>query len=164
MIRRLMRLKILDNNRRMSFNIYVREEDTKLPVSKEKLENIAAYTFQLTGKGEGDISLVVCNDKFITQLNKKYKKRSSPTDVLSFPMRDGGFFQSKGNILGDIVISADTAKRQAKELGESLEEEFFILFIHGLLHLLGYNHKSQAEEKTMREITQNILTGVQQIL
>jgi probable rRNA maturation factor len=77
-------------------------------------------------------------------------------------MREEETPQIGSNILGDIIISIDTARRQANAMGETLDEEFLILFIHGLLHLLGYTHNYQKDEKTMMEFTKKILSEVAQ--
>jgi conserved hypothetical protein TIGR00043 len=84
------------------------------------------------------------SDAQIKRLNKLYRNKDKPTDVLSFPIGEkvNGWL-----ILGDVVISVDTAKRQAKELGYSLEEELKRLLVHGLVHLLGYDHELGGEEE-----------------
>ncbi len=138
----------------------MREEKRRLPLSCGKLENIARSTFALTKEEEGDISLVVCDDPFITELNERYKKRNGPTDVLSFSMREGKTLVNQDPAVGDIVISVDTAERQAAEFGTSLDEEFIVLFVHGLLHLLGYDHRNGAQKKKMEAVTKKIITGV----
>ena len=146
----------------MDFNVYIREENRNLPVSEKILKKLSGTAFRLTGKETGDISLVVCDDQFISRLNTKYKGKEEPTDVLSFTMRDEETPQIGSNILGDIIISIDTARRQADAMGETLNEEFLILFIHGLLHLLGYTHSNQQDENTMTEFTKKILSEVAQ--
>jgi probable rRNA maturation factor len=146
----------------VSFTVFIREERRKLPVPQKKLEKIVRYAFQMTGSEEGDISLVVCDDERITELNEKYKKKNEATDVLAFSMREGEALSSIGTMLGDIVISIDRASRQATELGETLEEEFVILFVHGLLHLLGFDHQNRREESIMQEYTKMIVRGVEQ--
>ncbi|UCB45607.1 MAG: rRNA maturation RNase YbeY [Spirochaetota bacterium] len=146
----------------MSFKVFVREEQRKLPVSQKTLKKIAQFTFHITGIEEGDISLVVCDDKLITKLNESYMKRSGPTDVLAFSMLEGKSLTAPGKMLGDIVISADTAAKQAGDFGETLEQEFLILFIHGLLHLLGFDHKNIREKEVMQDYTDKILMGMEQ--
>ena len=97
----------------MDFDIYVKRENRGLPVPLAKLKKLSQAAFQSTGKKAGDISLVVCDDRFISELNRKYKGIDGPTDVLSFSMSEGEKLVSDGNILGDIIISVDTAQRQA---------------------------------------------------
>ncbi|MGB9613225.1 MAG: rRNA maturation RNase YbeY [Candidatus Margulisiibacteriota bacterium] len=91
-------------------------------------------------KGKIDVSLV--NDQKIRELNRNFRKKDKPTNVLSFSY-------GPGEIIGDVVISKDTAKREAKRLGISYREEIKRLIIHGVLHILGYDHgkkMSYAEE------------------
>eukprot|EP00884_Botryococcus_braunii_P004928 jgi/Botrbrau1/14436/Bobra.0014s0082.1 len=93
-----------------------------------------------------ELSLVLCDDEVITELNTQYRGKDEPTDVLSFPIED---FLPKGvpmRILGDVVISLDTASRQAAEREVGLREECRVLLVHGLLHLVGYDHEEGEEE------------------
>ncbi len=143
---------------KVGVEVLIKEEKRRLPVSRQILSGATAMAFQLTGKKPGDISVVVCDDEYITQLNERYTGRSGPTDVLSFPMREGEFSDLSGALLGDIVISAETAAKQATEYGTTLEEEFLFLYIHGLLHLLGYTHETPMKEREMVEFSRKILS------
>lgn len=93
-----------------------------------------------------ELSILFTNDKHISQINKEYLNRDGPTNVISFPMSGEDEEKMGIPILGDIVISVDTAKREAEELGEDLELTIYRLIIHGLLHLLGYDHEGSEEE------------------
>ena len=110
----------------------------------KELEELYKY---LTNK---DIELILTTDEEIRELNKIHRNKDKATDVLSFPLED-----MPGMPLGSIVISLDTAKRVANELGHSIEEEIKLLFIHGLLHLLGYDHEIDNGE--MREKEKEII-------
>ncbi len=97
-----------------------------------------------------DLSILLTDDSEIQSLNKKFRDKDCPTDVLSFSM----FEELAGEVsvvepvgLGDVVISLETAKKQAKELGVSLSDELFRLLIHGTLHLLGYDHVDVSPEE-----------------
>ena len=95
-----------------------------------------------------EISLTFVGDEEIAEINEKYRGVARPTDVLSFPMFEADEPLCSGSSLGDLIISADTMKRQAAEYGHSEKRELCFLFVHGLLHLLGYDHEiSEAEEK-----------------
>lgn len=84
-------------------------------------------------------------------LNRRYRGKDKTTDVLSFSLREGAFSHIQPHILGDIVIAVPTAARQATEAGHTLGREIDILLVHGLLHLLGYNHElSDDEERRMK--------------
>lgn len=100
-----------------------------------------------------ELSVTVCNDGYIRELNRDYRGKDKATDVLSFPASDELDeinYDTGAVILGDIVISIDTAERQAKEYGNTLEREISFLTVHGMLHLLGFDHEiSEDEEKIM---------------
>jgi probable rRNA maturation factor len=87
-----------------------------------------------------EITLVLCDNNFIKELNSKYRGIDGPTDVISFPMNDSTIIQEP--LLGDIVIAIDIAKENCLETQLTLCKEVTYLFVHGLLHLLGFNHES----------------------
>ncbi len=96
-----------------------------------------------------ELSVTFCNNEYIHKLNKQYRDKDAPTDVLSFPLYDDGDiteFDCQAVTLGDIVISLERAKEQAKEIGHSFEEEVAFLTIHSTLHLLGYDHERSPED------------------
>ena len=89
-------------------------------------------------------SVALVSDQHIAALNRRYRRKARPTDVLSFPAGGNGY-------LGDVVISADTARRQARWFGHSLGEEIKLLMVHGLLHLMGYDHERDHGQMNRRE-------------
>ncbi|MFA6023946.1 MAG: rRNA maturation RNase YbeY [Candidatus Gracilibacteria bacterium] len=97
-----------------------------------------------------DLELLLTDDSTIHALNKQYRGKDRPTDVLSFSLEDPVH-------LGQLVISVDRAREQAEQIGQSLEEELRFLFAHGVLHLLGYDHEEPEEEKEMLEKTYALL-------
>jgi len=97
------------------------------------------------GYETSELSIVIVDDEQIRRLNRQYFHRSRPTNVISFPQQS--FAGHPARVLGDVVISIETAQRQAQIRGVQLEEEIIILLIHGLLHLLGYDHEGSAEER-----------------
>ncbi len=113
-------------------------------VKSKLLSKIAHRALEVLGLSKVELSIALVSDVQIKRLNKLYRNKDKPTDVLSFPI---GEKVEDWLILGDIVISVDTAKRQAKELGHSLEEELKRLLVHGLVHLLGYDHELGGEEE-----------------
>ena len=113
-------------------------------VESKLLSKIAHRALEVLGLSKVELSNAIVSDAQIKRLNKLYRNKDKPTDVLSFPI---GEKVEDWLILGDIVISVDTAKRQAKELGHSLEEELKRLLVHGLVHLLGYDHELGGEEE-----------------
>ena len=98
-----------------------------------------------------EVSVTLCDNDYIKELNKKYRGKDSETDVLSFPLYDFSSEELFGNQdtvpLGDIVISIERAKVQAKELGNTFLTEIAFLAIHSTLHLLGYDHERGAEDE-----------------
>jgi len=146
-----------------NFRISIREEKRSSPLGREILEKLTDRTFRITGRKEGDISLVFCDDDFIKNLNERYLHRHGPTDVLSFSMREGESSSPIDTVLGDIIISVDTAKRQAEKMQHSLQKEVMILFVHGLLHLLGYTHDSNDTHREMTDNAQEIMKGVDSV-
>ena len=106
-----------------------------------------------------EISLLLTGDERIRELNKEYRDKDYATDVLSFPMSEDPF--AEGGMLGDIAISLDTAKEQADEAAIRIERELAFLFIHGLLHLLGYDHEQGPdEEEEMFDLQEEILRNL----
>jgi probable rRNA maturation factor len=102
------------------------------------------------------VSLLLCDDAAIQALNREYRSVDAPTDVLAFAQEEGpalplGWADEEiPHILGDVVISVETARRQAADQGWALQEETEALLVHGLLHLLGYDHDVPAERDLMR--------------
>ncbi len=100
---------------------------------------------------DGELSILIVDDQEIARLNKRYLGRSSPTNVIAFPMQQGPFGQINPNLLGDVVISIDTAAREAQGAGISVESRLDQLLIHGILHLFGFDHEKTSEQaKAMR--------------
>ncbi|MBT4384574.1 rRNA maturation RNase YbeY [Candidatus Peregrinibacteria bacterium] len=120
--------------------IYLSKADTiEQSIFEEILKRLPELKENISGT---TVELLITNNDEIQTLNAKYRQKDYPTDVLSFPFSDG-------DSIGQIVISVDKAKEQAKELGQSQEEELQFLFAHGLLHLLGYDHEDPEDEKIM---------------
>lgn len=109
-----------------------------------------------------EVSVSFVNDKQIHELNLEHRNIDRPTDVLSFPLGENGVYDTNYEtgalLLGDIVISIETAYRQAQIYGHSLERELGFLTVHSMLHLLGYDHEeSSLQERIMREKEESIL-------
>lgn len=113
--------------------------------TQKVLHAAASFWLDEMGESSGELSVVLTDDAEIHALNRDYRDRDRPTDVLSFAQREGEDILG-GELLGDIVISVPTAARQADERGHSLREELLELLAHGLLHLLGYDHELSEEE------------------
>ena len=99
-----------------------------------------------------EVSILFVDDEGITVINREYLNRDRPTNVIAFPMTEGEFGNINPHILGDIVISVDTALRDARSGGLSFDDEVVYLLIHGLLHLIGYDHEgSESDAALMAE-------------
>lgn len=106
-----------------------------------------------------ELSLIIVDNQEIHQINQTYRGIDRPTDVISFALEDTTEIMIEGmpRMLGDIFISIDKIKEQAKEYQHSFQREFAFLFVHGLLHLLGYDHNDTKEQELMFEKQRQIL-------
>jgi len=95
---------------------------------------------------EGELSLLIVDDELMSALNKQYLDRPGSTNVIAFPMRQGPFAEMNANLLGDVVISIDTAVKEAEAGGLTVELRFDQLLIHGILHLFGFDHERSRED------------------
>ncbi len=105
---------------------------------------------------KAEVSILLTDDKEIRILNRDYRQTDKPTDVLSFSMLEGEGARFAGDVLGDIVLSITTASRQAREAKRPLLDEATMLVAHGLLHLLGWDHATPAEDRKMRARTDDL--------
>ncbi len=122
------------------------DNQTSLAVDLEALEKIAEA---LSTK---EVELIITDDATIQELNAEHRGKNNPTDVLSFPMEAPFTEQSVfGMPLGSIIIAESFVKEKAAEFGHSVQDELSLLFIHGMLHLLGFDHETDDGEMRMRE-------------
>ena len=109
------------------------------------------------GADDAAVAIVLVNDARIKGLNRAFRKQDRPTDVLAFSAREGPFGDLDSGVLGDVVISTETALRQAEELGHGMDEEILRLLIHGILHLLGYDHeRSPRQARRMQSLERDV--------
>lgn len=115
---------------------------------KSNLKKIARLVLKQLGlPKDSELSITFIEDPQMRELNRTYREIDRTTDVLSFPQSEGPDF----TLLGDIIISIDTARRHSRSYGVTLHEEIKKLIIHGILHLIGHNHKKKKETEIMRE-------------
>ena len=131
--------------------VQIGNRQDKHRISKKKIHETASVILNALDCPEAELSILIVDDQQIAQLNHQYLNREGPTNVIAFPMRQGPFSDIAPNVLGDVVISADTAKREAKSAGISTQDRFDQLLIHGTLHLLGYDHEHSAAEALKME-------------
>jgi len=103
--------------------------------------------------------VVLVDDAAMAALNRTYRGIAGPTDVLAFPMTEGQFRRITPDLLGDVVICTETARRQARMRRGDLRGELALLLVHGVLHLVGYDHGTAAERRDMRRMEQHILAA-----
>lgn len=137
----------------MQVTIIVRE---KRRVNRARLARVARAVMAAEGcHPEAELSVVLGDDAWIWELNETYKQQQAATDVLAFPQDAAP--EGEGPLLGDIAISAETAARQARELGHSLLRELEILVTHGILHLTGWRDDTAAQRRRMMARTEQLL-------
>jgi probable rRNA maturation factor len=129
--------------------ITIKNLQKKVPVYPARIKKSILRAIKQEGlKKQGEITVSFVNDRLISKLNQRYLKKKYPTDVLAFNMAESP--KSK-NMLADIIVSADTALRNARIYGTSAPYELSLYSIHGLLHLLGYNDQAPKERLLMRK-------------
>ncbi|MEA3423402.1 MAG: rRNA maturation RNase YbeY [Bacillota bacterium] len=131
------------------------QKNLELNESVEKyIKNAIETVLEIEGvENEGEVSVTIVDNDKIRVLNSDYRKIDSETDVLSFPQYDdliNTFSDMEYLVMGDIVISADKVIEQAEEFGHSIEREFTYLVIHSMYHLLGFDHLTEEDKKSMR--------------
>ncbi|MBA9083025.1 MULTISPECIES: rRNA maturation RNase YbeY [Bartonella] len=109
-------------------------------------------------KVTSELSLLFTNDDHIAQINAQWRFQNKPTNVLSFPAFPLKVGQSPKPMLGDIIIARETIMREAKEEGKSFQDHLTHMIVHGLLHLLGYNHETNDEANQMETLEREILS------
>jgi len=103
------------------------------------------------GCDTNEISIVITDDDQIQHLNKSYRGIDSPTNVLAFPMQEGQFSDITPGLLGDVVLSCDTAQAEADNAGITLSERVSQLLVHGILHLMGFDHETGSSDAAKME-------------
>lgn len=138
------------------------EKHSRLAECEEIIKNVLNEMAKVYGLEEDEeLSVLLCDNACIHQLNLQYRYIDRPTDVLSFALNENMQEVETNNaskLLGDLIISLDKVAEQAEEYGHSFERELAYLTVHGCLHILGYDHMDAAEKKEMRTEEEFILT------
>jgi probable rRNA maturation factor len=121
------------------------------------VEADAASVLRFFACDDAELSILLCDDATIWPLNRDYRHKDRPTDVLAFAQREGTPVPGQDHVLGDVVISVETAARQAEERGHSTAHELRVLVVHGICHLLGYDHEDDADAEVMEAKEREIL-------
>ncbi len=122
-----------------------------------ELEKAAAVALTAVGEKKAELSVYIVDDAEIKRLNFHYRGIDRPTDVLAFSMREGENLKGAEGILGDVVISTETAIRQARSYKRKIEDEINLYLVHGILHLVGYDDSSARESKRMQAMQEEVL-------
>ena len=130
-------------------------------IEPEAVRQQAQRLLELVDQSSAELSIVLCDDPFIHDLNREYRNIDTPTDVLSFSMNEGDIQNPHPEVLGDIVISVETASRQAIGAGHCTMDEVTFLLVHGLLHLLGYDHEKADDEMAMNRESKRLLDMIE---
>ena len=131
-------------------------EELSFPAEiEENVRAAAEKVGELYGVENGEVSVTLTNNDYIHQLNRKYRQIDRPTDVLSFALNESEEPDIENgpdiNVLGDIILSVERAEEQAADYGHSLRREIAFLTVHGMLHLLGYEHTEEADRLEMEK-------------
>lgn len=125
------------------------------------LARVGEAALAALGRSGADLAVLVCDDAFIRSLNADWRGKDQPTDVLSFPQHefpDGPNVLPSGRlVLGDVVVSVETAARQAASEGHSLRDELAVLLVHGICHVLGWDHEDPSDAGAMRAVEARVL-------
>jgi len=143
---------VIENNSTFNFKkeLFIKKTSIAEEVLNEEI-------IKLKINDKSSINLLITNNKEIAHYNEKYRNKKGPTDVLAFSYLEGTEIPGDEDIIGDVIISAETANTQAKERKVSIEDEMQFLYVHGLLHLLGYDHDTPKRKKEMFELTDEIM-------
>lgn len=126
--------------------IAIENQQKSQKISKIQLRKVAQRILSASACPEAHLSILIVDDAAIQAINRDYLNKDRPTNVISFAMQEGEGGGVQPDLLGDVVISAETAARDACEAQNSFESELYFLLLHGILHLLGYDHERGTEE------------------
>lgn len=130
--------------------IQIENKQTKIKIERRKIRSTVLKLLKIMDCANKELSISFVDDNTIKQLNNHYLQRDHSTNVLSFSLQEGEYGNVNPHILGDIVVSTETAQRDAAKGDLSLSEEIDFLIIHGLLHLLGFNHENTTKAQTTK--------------
>lgn len=131
--------------------IFLSNRQKTLPIKTANLRRRLVKLLKELGLSEADLSVTICDDEAIRAVNRDYRAVDAPTNVLAFALEEGAPLPGAPRVLGDIIISAETIRREAPPLGYTDGEMFYFYLIHGLLHLIGYDHELGPEQAARQE-------------
>jgi probable rRNA maturation factor len=136
-------------------SVRIRNHQQRVSISLARLRRLAARTLTALGRSDQDVDVSVLDDREIQRLNSRYLGHRRPTDVIAFNLQG----PPGSRLLGEVVISAETAARQSRRVGVPVALEIDLLLVHGLLHLHGYDDRDPEQARAMHERARAILSG-----
>jgi probable rRNA maturation factor len=141
-------------------SVLVRFDDETFETLAKRVEEWALQIMEGLGIDDEELSVLLTDDEEISSLNERYLGRKGPTNVLAFPIKGGPGPQGGPSLLGDVVISVERAQQEAMEAGVSWECRLLVLLIHGVLHLVGFDHERGADDEARMQKEQERLMGI----
>lgn len=129
-------------------------------VDRRRLRVLAGRILRALELARAELSIALVDDEAIALLNEQYRGKTGPTDVLSFSLVEGAHADHRGGMLGDVIVSLETAATQARRGRRSLDDEVLRLLIHGTLHLVGHDHEEDDEARRMRSEERRVWRAV----
>ena len=137
--------------------LQIQNRQRHVAIQTKAIKKRVSHMMTYLGCADQELSIVFGNDRLLHTLNRLYRCKDRPTNVLAFPQEQISVGHVKHALLGDIVVSIPIALQEALELDQSLEERVVYLILHGLLHLLGYDHGSLAQHRRMGALEKQVL-------
>ena len=141
--------------------VLIENRQNRHELPEQEIQTTAKHILNALGYPDAQLSILIVDDDQIAEFNMTYLNHAGPTNVISFPMQEGQFSDITPELLGDVVISADTADREAQDAGMEMAERFDQLLIHGILHLVGYDHvNSETEAEVMEQKSDELMKQI----
>ena len=141
--------------------VYIKDDQMECAIDHEKIGNQIINILMSLKCDKKELSILFTDDKLMRELNKQYRGQDQSTDVLSFSQNENNQEELDFHLLGDVVISTTTARKQSVQHALSLDEELILLLIHGILHLLGYDHeRSDKDARHMKKKTRELFCQI----
>ena len=138
--------------------VLIDNRQSRHKISLKKIKQTVQVILDALDCPDSEVSILIVDDPQIEELNQQYLNRKGPTNVIAFAMREGEFSNLSPQLLGDVVISTDTAAREAQIASTSMERRFNELLVHGILHLMGFDHEtSETDARVMEDRSREIL-------
>jgi probable rRNA maturation factor len=138
--------------------VLIDNRQSRHKIALKKIKQTVQVILGVLDCPDGEISILLVDDPQIEELNQQYLNRQGPTNVIAFAMREGEFADVSPYLLGDVVISMDTAAKEAQIAATSMERRFNELLVHGVLHLMGFDHETSEEDaQVMEDMSREIL-------